>query len=250
MHLDPSLQSQHFVARPAKPCNRAKQAPKGIGRPDNVSIPHELMKCTHTSHSPRGRNKWKKESTSLSGKPCRNTPHKSKICSLYGYLWRRAAGSLFRGHVRSVACHMISHRALVQTRLQAPEGEDNQGGNRYAQRCPVFGHPSSPRDSVWSRVQLDKQTAAEEPDMERTVGKLTVDRQHRLHAKRLRPSTVNIKPTHVSKRQTLQLKKSSLNAAWDQALPDTWYVTTDQEQHKKCMPMRSGLQKKRLRVTS
>ena len=54
-------------------------------------------------------------------------------------------------------------------------------------------------DRVWSRAQNEKQTAAEEPAMERTFGKLTVDRQHRLHAKRLRHSTVNMKPTHVSK---------------------------------------------------
>ena len=121
-----------------------------------------------------------------------------KTCALNGYSWRRAAGSTFRGHVRSVVCHMIGHRALVQTRLRAPEGEENQGGNRYAQRSPVFRHLSCRRDSVWSRAQQEKQAAAEEPDMERTVGKLTEDRQHRWHAKRLRHSTVNIKPTHVS----------------------------------------------------
>ena len=46
-----------------------------------------------------------------------------------------------------------------------------------------------------SDAQLEKQTAAEEPAMERTSGKLTADRQHQLHAKRLRHSTVNIKPT-------------------------------------------------------
>ena len=172
---------------------------RSIGRPDNVSSPHELMKCTHTSHSPRVRNKSKKETASLSGKPCRNTPRKKKkTCSLCGYLWRRAAGSLFRGHVRLVVCHMIDHRALAQTRPRAPEGEHNQGGNRYAQRCPVFGNPSSRLDSVWSRAQIEKQTAAEEPDMERNVCKLTVDGQHRLHTKRLRHATVNMKPTHVS----------------------------------------------------
>ena len=49
---------------------------RSIGRPDNVSSPHELMKCTHTSRSPRVTNKWKKETTSLSGKPHRNTPRK------------------------------------------------------------------------------------------------------------------------------------------------------------------------------
>ena len=79
---------------------------------------------------------------------------------------------------------MIDHRALVQTRLRAPEGEENQR-QQICATCPVFRHPSCRRDSVWSRAQLEKQAAAEEPDMERTVGKLTVDRQHRLHAKRV-----------------------------------------------------------------
>ena len=107
--------------------------------------------------------------------------------------WTCSLGGL--PHTTQIAVVLTDHRALAQTRPQSPEGEHNQGGNRYAQRSPVFGHPSCRPDSVWSRAQLEKQTAAEEPAMERTFGKLTVDRQHRLHAKRLRHSTVNIKPT-------------------------------------------------------
>ena len=61
--LDPFLQSQYFVTRPTtapkqKLHSKAKQAPK---RYRATSSSHELMKCTHTSHSPSVGNKWKKE---------------------------------------------------------------------------------------------------------------------------------------------------------------------------------------------
>ena len=99
------------------------------------------------------------------------------------------------------------------------------------------------QDSFWSRAQLQKQTAAEEPDVERTFGTTdcgsTASVAHETFASLDCQHQANTR----LQRQSSQLKKSSLNAAWDQALPDTWHVTTDQEQHKKCMHMRSGLQK-------
>ena len=110
--------------------------------------------------------------------------------------WTNSLGGL--PHTTEIAVVLIGHRALAQTRPRPPEGQHNQEVTEMRNEVLsldihlVF----AAQDRVWSRAQLEKQAAAEEPAMERTFGKLAVDRQHRLHAKRSRLSTSS---QHISK---------------------------------------------------
>ena len=114
--------------------------------------------------------------------------HRSK-CSLDGYLWRGAAGSIFRGHLRLLECH--TSRGFDWSSVSLKHIRERQKVRTTRERTDM-------RTEVSSRAQLQKQTAAEGPTMERTLGKLTVNQQHWLHAKRLRHSAVTIKQTHIS----------------------------------------------------